>query len=542
MSARALVQPLPFVVYAILFAYANTIDFAPPVPIVLLWIAVGGLAAAALSWMFGWLLDDRDKGAVAASAAALMFFSYGHVRDLLGGPLDDVSLVGVGVGPQKVLAVVSAIICVVGWRWLKRASPEAIRIVSRVCTRLGAVLVAIGVATLAAVSASGPDNPVGGRAASTRARPGDAPAAAAPDIYYIVLDDYARADILRDVYSFDNGAFIEWLRQTGFYVADESRANYLQTMLSLASSLNSTYLDPAELAAGGDSNAARWHVAVNVATSQFLDAARRPLIHMIQYSRAVRVLKARGYRFIALTSGYGGVQLPNADLVLRGSRLSDFDESLMATTPLGELERLFDPVELHRRNVLYALDHLADPLAGAGPHFVLAHIMSPHPPFVFTPYGTPASVSDETRHVILSNDVGGTAPADRETVARAYRDQVRFVNARVRRAIETILARSAAPPIIILQGDHGSDMLLDWWNPSAAGLRERTAILNAYYVPAAMRAQLYPRISPVNTFRVVLGRLFGEESALLPDESYFSTYRTPLQLTPIDDRTISVAR
>ena len=64
-----------------------------------------------------------------------------------------------------------------------------------------------------------------------------------PDIYFIVLDGYARADVLSSLYNFDNSGFINFLTDKGFYVAKNSRSNYHRTQLSLASAINSEYLD-----------------------------------------------------------------------------------------------------------------------------------------------------------------------------------------------------------------------------------------------------------------------------------------------------------
>jgi hypothetical protein len=62
------------------------------------------------------------------------------------------------------------------------------------------------------------------------------------------------------------------------------------------------------------------------------------LRHRISLTRASIVLVAlstsqHGYRFLAFTSGCGGVQFPNADVVRRGTVLNDFEESLISTTP-----------------------------------------------------------------------------------------------------------------------------------------------------------------------------------------------------------------
>ena len=67
--------------------------------------------------------------------------------------------------------------------------------------------------------------------------------AATPDIYYIILDGYGRADMLQIIHGFDNSMFMESLEQRGFVVASESQSNYARTLLSLSSSLNMQYLD-----------------------------------------------------------------------------------------------------------------------------------------------------------------------------------------------------------------------------------------------------------------------------------------------------------
>ncbi len=66
-----------------------------------------------------------------------------------------------------------------------------------------------------------------------------------PDIYIIVLDGYARNDVLREIYAFDNSNFTDALLQRGFYVSENSHSNYMQTPLSFASFLNYSHIDAA---------------------------------------------------------------------------------------------------------------------------------------------------------------------------------------------------------------------------------------------------------------------------------------------------------
>jgi hypothetical protein len=159
---------------------------------------------------------------------------------------------------------------------------------------------------------------------------------------------------------------------------------------------------------------------------------------------------------------------------------------------------------------------------------VFAHIISPHPPFVFDVHGKPTepargySVND-------GDDFQGTLDEYRAGYAR----QVQFVNQKLEWAIDAILANSPTPPVIILQGDHGPGSRLNWGSPAKTCLWERTSILNAYYLPGGGESRLYPSISPVNSFRVVLNAYFGANLPLLPDRTYFTSHRLERQAIEI---------
>jgi hypothetical protein len=79
-------------------------------------------------------------------------------------------------------------------------------------------------------------------------------------------------------------------------------------------------------------------------------------------------------------------------------------------------------------------------------------------------------------------------------------------------AIDTIFEESEISPIIIIQGDHGP-----WLQPK----NKRMWILNAYYLPGH-NEELYPTISPVNSFRLVFDAYFEGNYDLLDDVSFFS--------------------
>jgi hypothetical protein len=91
--------------------------------------------------------------------------------------------------------------------------------------------------------------------------------------------------------------------------------------------------------------------------------------------------------------------------------------------------------------------------------------------------------------------------------------------------IDAILARSSKPPVIVLIGDHGprSGMRVEL---EESNLPECMSNLTAVLLPGKNAAGLYPQITPVNLFRVVLNDYFNTKLPLLEDRSYYS-YPTP---------------
>ncbi len=62
----------------------------------------------------------------------------------------------------------------------------------------------------------------------------------------------------------------------------------------------------------------------------------------------------------------------------------------------------------------------------------------------------------------------------------------------------------------------------------------RTAILNAIYFSDGDYEMLYPTMSPVNTFRIILNKWFGTQYPLLADHSYSHEHslKTPYNRKP----------
>ena len=329
--------------------------------------------------------------------------------------------------------------------------------------------------------------------------------AAKPDIYYIVLDGYARADILTEMFDFDNSDFISRLQEDGFIIPTANHSNYPATPLSIASTLNMDYVQA--LVPALRQNRERWLMA--------------PLI---DHSRVRAVLEPKGYQTISLSTNWTITENTTTDIYLHPSpvMLSDFEGYVLDMTPL----QIFEPVlgtfsslptaESHRDIIRYNFKTLSELPNIPGPKFVFAHIISPHPPFVFDQDGNPVDTSD----AFTFQDANEFPGAQNEYPQR-YADQVKFVNKNVQAIVETIMAQSKVPPIIILQADHGSGMLTDLTSPDNTCIRERFSPFAAYYLPGKEADAIPSDISSVNIFRIVLNTYFNAHLPLLEDKQYF---------------------
>ena len=311
-----------------------------------------------------------------------------------------------------------------------------------------------------------------------------------PDVYYIILDGYGRQDVLQNEFGFDNSEFIDGLRTRGFYVAECSQSNYAHTLYSLPSSLNYDYLDTL-----GATN----------------DAER---ITLLKHGAVRDAFESLGYKIVAFPTGWSMTEWTDADIYTDYGKtfttLTEFETLFLDTTMLRVLtdyDRLNSQTtpysHARRLRVLSMIETLKELPAREGNYFVFAHFVIPHPPYSFGADGEWLEINAYS--------------ASYDEISRAYISQVQFVNREILQIVDAIQRESETPPVIILQGDHGPPP--DLTNDPAI----KMPILNAYYLPGVESDQaLYPAISPVNSFRVVLNRYFGSNLPLLEDKSFFA--------------------
>lgn len=330
-----------------------------------------------------------------------------------------------------------------------------------------------------------------------------------PDIYVIVLDGYARQDVLQTIYQHNNSEFIGWLEDQGFYVAEDSHSNYIQTPYTMSSFWNFDYLPT-------------WDSSYEYA---------RYLFEPIQNNRVFQLLDEIGYTTVSFEQAVYYAEIRNSDVYLSNFvPLNNFETLLLVDSPLEPLSNIFDlklplyTYNTHRQRLLFQLDTLKEiPERISGPKIVYAHILAPHPPFVFSQSGESL---EPDQPFTLAEGIGNQEGT--EEYRDGYQQQVKFINRQITEVIKTILEKSESTPIILLMSDHGPGSMFKWDREEPGCIWERTSNLYAILLPGHEDDRMvYSSISQVNSFRIIFNTYFGTDLPLLEDRSYLMYWYEP---------------
>ncbi len=526
MKRILIVHPLLFAVYPVLALLAHNINWIPVSDAVRSLLVVL-ISTVILLLSIRLLIKYWDKASLIFTLFVLSFFSYGHVYSLLRS----VDL-GFAIGRHRYLIPLWITLTVAGSWWILRTRAR-LQIANSFLNVVAIASLILPLYTIAAYQFQfttnlSPVTAVQHDPSNQLSIPeGEEP----PDVYYIIVDAYARADILEEVFHYDNTPFIEYLTNAGFYIADGSRSNYAQSSLSITSSLNFDYIQN----------------LINEVDTESTNRAQ--LWNLLQHSQTHRNFEDLGYKSVAFSTGLRGTEILDADIYFNAGSADELVrlgaansfEGMLIRTSAGliltdtsvALPRFFPdlkyPYRLHQSKILNIFEHLEELPDLEGPKFVFAHIISPHPPFVFGRNGQ-LLIPDQT--FTLGFTFASDEPESAEKYLEGYREQLIYINSRLQEVIDAILTKSKTPPIIILQSDHGPDGK----SSTVSYVQQRMTILNAYYLPDAGATLLYPTITPVNSFRVVFNHYFGGGYELLPDKIYYSEYRRPYMFMDLTDK------
>lgn len=386
------------------------------------------LTCTTFFYLIGWLVfKDRAKSAIAISLFLILFFSYGPVLHTLNASRL------FSFRHRELLFIWFLLFCG-GTFFIGRS--KSLRSFSKILNitaffSVSVILISIAVCFCGEKQAFEGDGPNNGYLKSAGVGLSTMPPFVKdPDIYCIILDEYAGLDQISEVYGYDNSAFAKRLIDKGFYIAAKSRIQSEDSDASIASLLN-------------------------------MDLPQDKVsLRYLRDNKVVRILKGRGYKYIHIGSWYYALsQNENADINYNGFALkNEFNVLLLNSTAYSPF---ITQGGLYRGGIFYNLAKLEETAGLKGPKFVFAHIICPHTPFIFDRDGKRLPPWQVTNYKDKS----------------VYLGQYIFITKKVEETIDAILAKSEKPPVIIIQSDHGVR------NQPGLNAGDARRIFNAYYLP-----------------------------------------------------------
>lgn len=326
-----------------------------------------------------------------------------------------------------------------------------------------------------------------------------------PNIYYIILDEYTSSEILKKIYDFDNDDFLSKLEERGFLIPEESYTNYATSTLSISSNLNMDYVDENIIPTFDNKN------------------------ELYNNNQIMRILQSLDYEIVTMSLEFGYPEISHYHLCPPALFVNQFHNTLLDISIWQPFAKFFVTAgEPQRDRVNCKFNELANMHNSVdSPYFVFAHIMSPHPPYLFESNGEPHNPE------FLS--IGADSWSDKP----AYVNQLQYVNKKTIETIDKILSNNQKS-IIVVQGDHGTPTLLGggglrWTNVNNDSITERMSIFNAYYLPDFDSDNIVEGITPVNSFRIILNNYFNGNYEILDNVIYFSTYQDSLNFTDVTE-------
>lgn len=330
-----------------------------------------------------------------------------------------------------------------------------------------------------------------------------------PDITLIILDGYGRADVMRELYEYDNSAFLSLLESRGFDVAERSTTPYSMTHLALPSLLEMSFVhEPGDHLSFSDQSAVRRIISGDNQVVDELANAGFQYVHAEADSR----LHSCG-RMV--------------DLCLQGKLLDLTAFETLQRTPVGPLLYPIsgDPntaLNTTRIDTLRRGKPTDDSIDPTEPTFTLFHLMLPHPPMFL----------DANCDLRVNRDLdGSTIPRDgaseelMEVRRGAWVDQVRCAND----VVLDYLNQIGNEDVVVIISDHGPDSLFSITaDLDENQVLERLSNLTAIRLPDQCRGQMPSDVQLQNVFRVVLGCLAGREIELLPNKTFVAGFRGPI--------------
>ena len=315
-----------------------------------------------------------------------------------------------------------------------------------------------------------------------------------PDIYFIVLDEYAGEKTLNDLYSFNNTAFLKQLEERKFQVIKNSISNYNITPISIASMLNINY--------------------PKFQGKDLTDISMRPIYNLIDTNILVPFFRFHGYDFINNSTFAINGQPPMAIQPFTKVNTAIIESQTLLSRIQRDFGYLLVKWNIIKRNsrddytVLNNNTRILNNIKKEAvrntktPRFIFSLLTMPHFPYYYDSKGKPYPPSDI---------VEGT-----QWLEDHYLEYLLYTNKVIVDLMDFILQNSRRPPVIILMSDHG----FRHYSKKVSEAYDFNNLI-ANYLPEKYIGKFEDSLSNVSYLRSLLNKLFDQNLAVDKQAKYY---------------------
>lgn len=334
------------------------------------------------------------------------------------------------------------------------------------------------------------------------------PDSAKPDIYFLVFDAMPSTKAMKISWKYDNGLLDHFLQNEHFFMSENSKSNYNLTVLSVSSTFNMEYTPPVDLS----QNETKMYFK---ASASILDNSLTRILAKEGYD----ISQFQGISFInkdwsgslffkdMLYMNYFYQTLPGRMYRDLRWNLSRLHLKAIENYTLSKYEKRNKESEADLQRTIEMVKKSCS-FQKQKPRFVFAHFQLPHDPYIYDSNG-------------IRKPVKETIQLNEEDQPKAFIEQVKYANRLINDLVTFIKATNKKNTVILIEGDHGFRNI---YGKEGYMIYDN---LNSIYFPDGDYRSLYPSISPVNSFRVVLNKYFTANLPLLKDSSIFIPYTLP---------------
>jgi hypothetical protein len=267
------------------------------------------------------------------------------------------------------------------------------------------------------------------------------PVADSRDVLVVIADGHASPTVLDEFYGEANTEFVEELEDIGFVVPDGAVANYSDTLLSVPSILQMSYIET---------------------SSALTDADRKELYRILGgHNSLTASFTAAGYRTVYVESGWLGTQCgAEIDVCVQGPIPDETLYDIAHRSVLRDSRGFETGLSFSRgaRHALdWMLDDLDDYLSDGTSDFIYVHVLAPHPP-LFLDSDCRSNPSVERSGFSIGRP--DMTASELEAARLGYLDQVACVDS----VLSDVAVRAVAQDaVVVFAGDHGPDIGGQLW-------------------------------------------------------------------------------